>query len=184
MKNPFKRSKMTEPDNPQNESAEQGEAQVVDMETGTASPPPSSPANDAAQKLLRLQADFDNFRRRNQAAKQEAREEARREVLEALLPVYDNFLRALDHAQDEEDYSPFATGIEGIRMQFEEFFRRQGLEPIAAEEGDPFDPNLHEATGTLPGTDEQDGSVAKELRRGFKHKNQVLRPAQVLVFTR
>lgn len=139
--------------------------------------------NDAQQKLMRLQADFDNFRRRNATARQEARDEARREMLEALLPVYDNFLRAIDHAADEEDYSQFMSGIHGIRQQFEQFFKQQGLEPITAEPGETFDPNLHEATGALPGSPEQDHTIAKELQKGFTHKGQVVRTAKVLVYT-
>jgi molecular chaperone GrpE len=152
-------------------------AQVQDIQADTKSD------NDANQKLLRLQADFENFRRRNATVRQEARDEARREMLEALLPVYDNFLRAIEHAADEEDYSQFMSGIHGIRQQFEQFFKAQGLEPIPAETGQEFDPNLHEATGALPGSPEQDHTIAKELQRGFTHKGQVVRTAKVLVYT-
>jgi molecular chaperone GrpE len=135
------------------------------------------------QQLLRLQADFDNFRRRNASARQDARDEARRELLEQLLPIYDNFLRAIEHAEDAEDYSPFLQGIRGMRQQFEDFFRRQGMEEISAEPGVAFDPNLHEATGALPGSPEQDHTIAKELQKGFTHKGQVVRTAKVLVYT-
>ncbi|MGI8907506.1 MAG: nucleotide exchange factor GrpE [Candidatus Sumerlaeaceae bacterium] len=158
-------------------ASEQSAVDIQDMQdTG-------DPAAAATQKLLRLQADFDNFRRRNASAKQEARDEARRELLDSLLPIYDNFLRAIEHADIEEDYSPFLSGIHGIRQQFEDFFRRQGMEWIDAEPGALFDPNLHEATGALPGTPEQDHTIAKELQKGFSHKGQVVRPSKVLVYT-
>ncbi len=144
--------------------------------------PTANPGSDAANKLLRLQADFDNFRRRSSGARQEGRDEARREMLLGLLSIYDNFLRALLHAGGDEGQSSFLSGIQGIRLQFEEFFRRQGLEAIPAAEGTLFDPNLHEATGALPAPEGRGNSVAQELIKGFVYKGQVLRPAQVLVY--
>lgn len=186
MRNPFKSGNKQMNNEPQSDELEQPDdssAVVDENSTGAEIRDIGDGSVAANQKLLRLQADFENFRRRNASAKQEARDESRREMLEALLPIYDNFLRAIEHAEEAEDYSPFFEGVRGIRQQFDEFFRRQGLVSILAEPGDVFDPHLHEATGALPGSPEQDQTIAKELQKGFTHKDQVVRTAKVLVYT-
>lgn len=138
---------------------------------------------DLTNKLMRLQADFDNFRKRSLAGRAEAREEARREVLLDLLPIYDNFLRAMDHAAEVEDYGSLRGGIEGIMQQMHEFFKRQNLVAISSEPGVDFDPNLHEAVGMVPGDADSQNTVAQEVQKGFVLNGSVLRPARVLVFS-
>jgi len=161
------------------DAPEAADSERLDHELGE---PPANPGSDAANKLLRLQADFENYRRRNASSRQEGRDEARREMLLSLLPIYDNFLRALQHATDNQAPSNFIAGIEGIRMQFEELFRREGVEAIPSDTGSEFDPNLHEAMGTIPGANGEPNTIAQEITRGFIYKAQVLRPAQVLVY--
>lgn len=139
--------------------------------------------SELTNKLIRLQADFDNFRKRSLAGRAEAREEARREVILDLLPVYDNFLRAMSHAAEMEDYGALHTGIESILQQLREVLSRHGCIEIDAQPGTTFDPNLHDATGTLEGTAEQQGSIAQELVKGFLLNASVIRPAQVIVYT-
>lgn len=139
--------------------------------------------SELTNKLIRLQADFDNFRKRSLAGRAEAREEARREVILDLLPVYDNFLRAMSHAAEMEDYGALHTGIESILQQLREVLSRHGCTEIDAQPGTTFDPNLHDATGTLEGTAEQQGSIAQELVKGFLLNASVIRPAQVIVYT-
>lgn len=156
--------------------------EAVEENAGSANVQSVSPVNDASNKLMRLQADFDNYRRRTATSRQEGRDEARREMLLGLLPIFDNFLRALAHAREEGSDPGLVSGIDGIRLQFEDFFRREGLETIAAEPGSQFDPNLHDATGAIPGEDVEPNTIARELLKGFMYKGQVLRPAQVLVF--
>ncbi len=139
--------------------------------------------SELTNKLIRLQADFDNFRKRSLAGRAEAREEARREIILDLLPVYDNFLRAMNHAAEMEDYGALHTGIEGIMMQLREVLSRHGCTEINAQPGTAFDPNLHDAAGTLAGAEEQQSTIAQELVKGFHLNGSVIRPAQVIVYT-
>jgi molecular chaperone GrpE len=176
-----------------NKNNEEQEAEIVDLgeeraqsetesQEATPSEKPASVEVDLKNKLLRLQADFDNFRKRSIAGKQEAREEARRELLLGLLPVYDNFLRAMGHAQEQEDYGSLHAGIQGIMQQMREFFQRHNLQEIPADAGTSFDPSRHDAVGTVPGNDENHDTVAQEVLKGFELNGYVIRPAQVLVF--
>lgn len=137
---------------------------------------------DLTNKLLRLQADFDNFRKRSLAGRAEAREEARRELLLDLLPVYDNFLRAMDHAKEMEDYGSLRTGLDGILQQMREFFNRHNCREVNSLPGAAFDPNLHEAVGMVPGDGENQNTVAQEVQKGFELNGTVIRPARVLVY--
>jgi molecular chaperone GrpE len=137
---------------------------------------------DLKNKILRLQADFDNYRRRTQRVRAEAADDAKREVLMAFLPVYDNFVRALEQAEQSPELLPFLKGFELIQQNMEQMFADLGLESIPAAAGTAFDPNVHDAAGMLPGTDETIDTIAQELQRGFIHKNLVVRPARVLVY--
>jgi molecular chaperone GrpE len=138
---------------------------------------------DLMNKLIRLQADFDNFRKRSLAGRAEARDEAKREILLDLLPIYDNFLRAMDHAEEMEDYGSLRTGIEGILQQMREFFNRQSLREIEAQPGSAFNPNMHEAVGMVKGDAEQHDTIAQEVQKGFELNGNVIRPSRVLVFS-
>lgn len=138
---------------------------------------------DLKNKLVRLQADFDNYRKRTASGRAEAREETRRELLLDLLPVYDNFQRALGHAQEQEDYGALRAGIQGIMQQMEEYFNRHNLKPIPADPGTPFDPNKHDALGMAPGNEENAGTIAQEILKGYEVNGYVIRPAQVLVYS-
>lgn len=137
---------------------------------------------DLKNKLVRLQADFDNFRKRSNAGKQEAREEARREIILHLLPVYDNFERAMVHAREQEDYGALRTGIEGIMQQMNDFFQRHNVRNISAEPGTAFNPSMHDAVGTVQGNVENHETVAQEVLKGYVINGFVVRPAQVLVY--
>lgn len=132
--------------------------------------------------LVRLQADFDNFRKRNASLRQETRDETKKEVLAVFLPIYDNFCRALQAADQDNEQSALRQGLEGIFRQLEDGLYGQGLEVIPAESGTDFDPELHEATGTVPGDKEQTNTIAQELIKGFAYKGTVVRPSQVLVY--
>ena len=176
-----------------NKNEQEHDAEIVDLaeEASTAEADEPAPAQqdtasaqqaDLMNKLMRLQADFDNYRKRTATGRAEAREEARREVLVDLLPIYDNFLRALSHAEEVEDYGSLRAGIQGILMQMQEFLNRQGLKEIPSDTGVPFDPNRHDAVGTVQGTSETHNTIAQEVLKGFELNGNVVRPAQVLVF--
>ena len=155
----------------------------LNAESGTSE---EAARNLDAEKLLRLQADFENFRRRNATARAEAAADARRQMLAGLLSVYDNFLRARDYASAAPaEAVPYLEGFDAIRVQLEQFLREQGLEEIESEPGQHFDPKVHEAAGTVATHDpEAEGTIAEVIRRGYRFKDSVLRPATVLVYAR
>jgi molecular chaperone GrpE len=158
----------------ENETATPPENEDLDTRSATA---------NLNAKIVRLQADFENFKKRTSRARSEAADDQKRELFTSLLPIYDNFQRALDQAEQLPELKPFLTGFEMIAMQFEQFFADQGFEQINAEPGTAFDPNQHEATGMLPpDSAEMDGTVAQVLQRGFQHKGFIVRPARVLVY--
>lgn len=139
--------------------------------------------DDLKNKILRLQADFDNFRKRSSRVRGEAAEDTRREMFSQFLGVYDNFMRALDQAESSPELRPFLDGFELIRQQFEQVFGQQGLESIPAGIGESFDPNVHEAMGMMPpGMEGEPGTIGHLVQSGFTYKGQVVRPAKVMVF--
>jgi molecular chaperone GrpE len=129
-------------------------------------------------RLARLQAEFDNFRKRNQREQQEFRDYALTDALKQLLPILDSLDRALTiegiSAQD------FRSGIELIDRQFHDVLTRLGVEPIAAK-GQPFDPSLHQAIQMVETHEVPDHHVIDELQRGYRLRDRVLRAAMVRV---
>jgi molecular chaperone GrpE len=129
-------------------------------------------------RAARLQAEFDNFRKRNAKEQQEYREYALAEALKTLLPILDSLDRALKtNAASVED---FRSGIELIDKQFHDALAKVGVQPIPAE-GELFDPNLHQAVQMVETSDTEDNHVIDELQRGYKLKDRLLRPAMVRV---
>ena len=129
-------------------------------------------------RAARLQAEFDNFRKRNAKEQQEYREYALAEALKQLLPILDSLDRAAKtNAASLED---FQAGIELIDKQFHDALAKLGVQPIAAE-GALFDPNLHQAVQMVDTDEVEDNHVIDELQRGYKLKDRLLRPAMVRV---
>ena len=127
-------------------------------------------------RLARLQAEFDNARKRAAREQSEFREYAVADAIKALLPMLDSFDRALEaHAGDEN-----FRGVELINRQFHDALAKLGLRPIPAA-GEPFDPYLHQAVEMVDTTDAADNTVLEELQRGYKLKDRLLRPAMVRV---
>ncbi len=130
-------------------------------------------------QYLRLRAEFDNFRRRTQKEKEDFYKYAAESLLLELLPVLDNFQRAMEAKEAEPD--KFAAGIEMIYRQMLEVLEKEGLKSIEAL-GVEFDPQKHEAVMQQPVSDEySDNMISQELRRGYTLKEKVIRPAMVAV---
>ena len=127
----------------------------------------------------RLAADFNNFRNRSQRDIQIAVDQAEKKIYNDLLPVLDNFERALEAAYPDLD--AFHSGVDLIRKQFMDALRRLGVEPIALEIGHPFDALHAEALTTLENPALPDGVVAAVYEKGFNLRGQLLRPARVVV---
>jgi molecular chaperone GrpE len=129
-------------------------------------------------RLARLQAEFDNARKRAVRDQQEFREFAAADVIKNILPTLDNFERALKAAS--ADSTDFRNGIELIYRQFQDALQKIGVQPILAM-GQPFDPRVHEAVEMVDTNDVPDHHVFDELQRGYKYKDRLLRPAMVRV---
>ncbi|MGP8175352.1 MAG: nucleotide exchange factor GrpE [Terracidiphilus sp.] len=128
-------------------------------------------------RLARLQAEFENARKRAERERIEFRDYVTGSVAEQFLPVLDNFALALNSAGSVEQ---LRSGVELIMKQMEEILRKLQVTPVAAV-GEAFDPRLHEAIGTVERDDLPDQHVAEEIRRGYRLRERLLRPAMVRV---
>ncbi len=128
-------------------------------------------------RWLRVCAEFDNYRKRMQKEIREIKELATEALVKDILPVLDNFERALQHAPDPED--PFVEGVRMIFNQLKEILKNRGLVSIEAS-GQIFNPNEHEALAQIESALPQ-GTVVQVYERGYKMGNRLLRPAKVIV---
>jgi molecular chaperone GrpE len=142
-------------------------------------------ADENWERLLRTTADFDNYKKRANREKQEAIRFANENLLEKLVPVLDSFDMALAAAQNSQNdvAQSLRTGINMVYQQLKSALTDAGLEEINAT-GKPFDPNLHEAISQQENTEVPEGQVLQQLRRGYKLRERLLRPASVIVSKR
>ena len=128
---------------------------------------------------LRSQADFENYKKRAAREKDEAIKYANSSLLERLVAIVDNFELGLEAAKGEGEQSPVYSGMTLVLKQLNDFLTENGLQPIEAEEK-KFDPNLHEAIAHQP-SDRPEGTIIRQTRRGYRFKDRLLRPSQVVV---
>jgi molecular chaperone GrpE len=128
-------------------------------------------------RLARAQAEFENARRRAAKEQQDFRDFAMADAIKSLLPVVDNFERAL---QSKSEAADFRAGVELIYKQLRDVLTKLGVQPIAAK-GEQFDPHVHEAIEMVETRDAADHEVLEEWQRGYKYKDRLLRPAMVRV---
>lgn len=131
---------------------------------------------------LRARADLDNFRKRVIQETAEARKFANASLLEELLPILDNFQFGLQAAQNDTAASNLLVGLNMVAGQLQNFLRDHGVEEIAAV-GEPFDPNVHDAVSQEASADVPEGHIISQVRRGFRLRERLLRPATVVVST-
>jgi molecular chaperone GrpE len=136
-------------------------------------------AEERYQQILRLRADFENFRRRVDREREEFRGVVVAEILRDFLKVYDNLERAVQAVPPVPEAEAWRTGIEMTRRGFLEALKAQGVEPVPTV-GEPFDPSIHEAIGRVPDSSPE-GTVVEELQAGFRWRSRVLRAALVRV---
>ena len=129
-------------------------------------------------RLARLQAEFDNARKRAIREQQEFREFAAADVIKNILPVLDSFERALKAPAGEAN--DLRSGLELIYRQFQDTLQKLGVQPIDSV-GKPFDPRVHEAIEMVDTTEVPDHQVLDEFQRGYNYKARLLRPAMVRV---
>jgi molecular chaperone GrpE len=156
-------------------------------DVGSQHPAAVDPGEAAAQRerdelydrLLRLSAEFDNYRKRTDRERREIIETAAADLVRDLLPVIDDFERALA-APGWSDDDAARQGVALIHRQLLDVLRRRGVEPFESV-GRDFDPDWHEAVAADPIDGHRDGQVTAELRRGYRMGSRLLRPAQVKV---
>jgi molecular chaperone GrpE len=135
---------------------------------------------ELADKVLRLRADFDNFRKRILKEKSELYNTANAELILELLPVLDHFELALNAAIDQKAHKSFCEGIKLIYGNLVSVLKKFGLTSIETEKK-PFDPDTSEAVSYMPSDDVPEGFVISQTRSGYYLKTNLLRPAQVVV---
>ncbi len=134
----------------------------------------------AQERYLRALADFDNYRKRVAREREDWRRQAQIDVLREILPVLDNFDRALAAEPGGATASGFRAGVELIRRDFLSALERVGVRPFVSV-GEPFDPQRHEAVARVERADLPDHTVMSETLRGYLFQDRVLRPARVVV---
>lgn len=132
---------------------------------------------DLHDRLLRAHAEFDNARRRFERERSDYLQFASMDLVKQILPVLDDFERALQVETSDQNY---ATGVKLIYQRLYEALKKMGLEPMETA-GRPFDPNLHQAVERVPTEEAEDQAILGEFQRGYNFKGKLLRPAMVRV---
>lgn len=150
--------------------------------------PSGGDGSDAAEnleevkgRLQRLAADFQNYQRRTQRQLEQSSQFVEEGVLREFLPVLDDFERVLTQSAEAENVAAVLQGVQIVYDHFVKTMTERGLSAIAAEAGQPFDPEVHEAMMRQPTNDQPANTVTQELAKGYKLKDRVLRPARVAV---
>ncbi len=160
------------PETEQTEEAQQGPSPVDVLKQEVAA------AND---KYLRLYAEFDNFRRRTIKEREEARKMEGKDVIVSMLPVLDDFERALRAMEGATDVAPLKEGVILVQNKIKNILAQKGLKEMESI-GGPFDPELQEAITNIPApTDEWKGKVIDEMEKGYLLNDKVIRFAKVIV---
>jgi molecular chaperone GrpE len=170
------------------ERAEEAEAAPEEAEAGAAEGEAASEEDldlelkQSQERLLRLQADFENFRRRALKERTEAHQYGHQNLVKDLLLTVDNLDRAIDHAQKSEDgdLDGLLQGVDLVRRDFLTALARNGVAPIEAV-GETFDPALHEAVAQAPDASVAPNTVTEELQKGYLLRDRLLRPSRVIV---
>lgn len=157
-----------------------GSARAASAEGAAEAASPEQRAEEYLRLAQRAQADLINYRRRVDQERDESRAASRVETAGAILPVLDDFERALAAIPDEERAKPWVQGIVLIERNLRGVIERAGLERIDAQ-GQPFDPWAHEAIMTDDSGEHDDDTVTEVIRPGYRAGSRVVRPAQVKV---
>ncbi|MBM0064299.1 nucleotide exchange factor GrpE [Bacillus gibsonii] len=154
------------------------EQEVADEESAEAAH--QAEVADLNNRLLRVQADYDNFRRRSREEKEAAAKYRAQGFIEELLPALDNFERALSVKPESEEAKSLAQGLNMVYNQLQEALKKEGVTAIETV-GQPFDPHLHQAVMQVEEEGFESNQVVEELQKGYKLKDRVLRPSMVKV---
>ncbi len=139
-----------------------------------------SERDELKELLLRRQAEFDNFRKRTEKERSEYVQYAGMELVKEVLPILDDFDRAMKVEGGDPEY---VKGVQMIHTRMYDTLKKQGLEPLETE-GRTFDPHLHQAVERVETKDSAEGSILGEFQRGYNFKGKLLRPSMVKVAVR
>ncbi|RNB78493.1 nucleotide exchange factor GrpE [Brevibacillus nitrificans] len=162
----------------QAEAADQQESAEVNWEQEAAHW--KAQAEEHQNRMLRAMADMDNLRRRVRKEQEDLAKYASQKIVEELLPILDNFERALAADKDSMTLESLLTGVDMVHRQMVQVFEKEGLAAIAAK-GQPFDPHVHQAVMQTQDPEFDSGVVVEELQKGYMFKDRVVRPAMVKV---
>jgi len=164
------------------QGVEEEEVEVIDSDETS-----STVQNELEQKLeettnrmLRLQADYDNFRRRTQKEKESAAKYRSQSLAESLIPALDNFERGMTIDAQSEETKSLLQGMEIVYRQLKEALANEGIEAVESV-GQPFDPNFHQAVMQVETDDFESNVVVEEMQKGYMLKDRVIRVAMVKV---
>lgn len=176
---------MNEPENVQDVTDDDAAASACReaaeaVRTPSAEAPTDAKINELQDRLLRSHAEFENFRRRSQRDQDDARKFESLRLVRDLLPGLDGLDRAIRSAEQTGDYQTLLDGIRMVAQQFRDVLKGHAAEPIKAQ-GEPFDPNLHEALTQIPSADVPPMTVLQVVEMGYRMHDRVVRPARVIV---
>ncbi|HGJ66761.1 TPA: nucleotide exchange factor GrpE [bacterium] len=137
-------------------------------------------SEEAMDKMLRLAAEFDNYKKRSAREYENIRKYASENIIKELLPIIDNFERGIESANELKDFNSFLNGIKLILNQMINLLEKEGVKQIKAI-GETFDPNIHEAVMHINSDDYPENIVAQEFQKGYILNDRVIRPAMVAV---
>jgi molecular chaperone GrpE len=155
----------------ENNAGDELQAQVTELEGKLA---------ETESRMLRLQADFDNYRRRVQLDKEAAEKYKAQSLVLDILPALDNFERAMKIEVQDEQMTSLLQGMEMVYRQLVEALSKEGVEAIEAV-GQPFDPYLHQAVMQVEDSGYEPNTVVEEFQKGYKLKDRIIRPSMVKV---
>ena len=164
----------------QNELAEVRKKLAAAEETATTA---DAKVREAQDRVARLQADWDNYRRRTASERLAEKSRATEKLVTALLPVLDDMERAIDHARTQEmdeAFSQFVDGVEAVRAKMLDVFGHEGVEAIDPK-GEAFNPLEHQAVGRVEDPEQYDETVNDVYQKGYRMADRVLRAAMVTV---
>ncbi len=159
------------------DAAQVADPAAVDLEQLKAQ---AAKAEENWDKYVRLNADFDNYKKRAARERQDAISYANESLISKLLPVMDTFEMALAAASNDASAKSLQAGVAMISQQLKSILADSGLEEIDAT-GKAFDPNLHEAISQEESAGTPEGQVLKQVRKGYRFRNRLMRPAGVIV---
>ncbi|QHE53043.1 nucleotide exchange factor GrpE [Pontibacillus sp. HMF3514] len=167
-------------ENPEVEILEEEQEESQDNQEDAEKAQLQQEKDEIQQRLIRLQADYDNFRRRTQKERENDKKYRSQDLINELLPVLDNFERALQVEVKEDSAQNFVEGMNMVYRQLKDALTKEGVEEIPAQ-GEPFDPHMHQAVMQVEDENYDSNVVVEELQKGYKLKDRVIRPAMVKV---